>query len=479
VLVVLFYCKSKAQGTIEYLVVMGIIIVVGLVVVAMLSGYLGSTERASSTISGISGKISAPISVLDVTLDPSGNGVARIQNNSGDTLTISSVGVGGKTGNYSPTVASTATQTFSLYGLQSSSCTCPSGFTGTKRCSITVRATSSNGLPLSWTLNDITVNCSTDATVPSGIPTARQSISFSTPYVWIPNSGSDSVSRLYDSNGASAGTFSGVGNYPYGVAIDMDGNVWIANDSAVVKVNGLTGAVIGSYGAANTPAGVAVDASNQVWVVNMGDQTLSKLNASTGATIGTYDLLNGSSAEGIAIGTNGSVWVANFLLGSVSKIDNSSGGIVGTYSVGSNPAGIAVDGSNNIWVTNAGSDSVSKLNGFTGGTIGTYGVGDAPQGIAIDSSGNVWVANNDANTVTKLNGSTGATIGTYSAGNKPYGIAVDVNGNVWVANVFSNNVTKLNGSTGATIGTYNVASNPYSLGDMTGFVLHYFVLGNQ
>ncbi len=290
--------------------------------------------------------------------------------------------------------------------------------------------------------------------------------------VWVTNySSSDSVTKL-SSTGSTIGTYS-VGIYPYGIAVDASGNVWVANtgSDSVTKLSS-TGSTIGTYSVGAWPSGIAVDSSGNVWVANTGSNSVTKLNSS-GSTIGTYSV--GSNPCSVAIDASRNVWVTNWSSNSVTKLD-STGSIIGTYSVGSSPVGIAVDASGNVWVANWSSNSVTKLDS-TGSIIGTYSVGSGPQGIAVDASGNVWVTNENDNSVTKLD-STGSIIGTYSVGSGPLGVSIDASGNVWVANTYSNSVTKLS-STGSTIGTYSVGNNPYAFGDATGFALQYFVLGRR
>ncbi|MCL5017603.1 MAG: fibronectin type III domain-containing protein [Patescibacteria group bacterium] len=303
-------------------------------------------------------------------------------------------------------------------------------------------------------------------------------VSFITPYVWVSNHSSNSVTKLNSSSGSTIGTYAIASTNPNAVAVDTSGNVWIGNQGSgnVTELNGSTGATIGIYSVGSAFIGIAVDAAGNVWVVNPSSNSVSKLNGSTGATIGTYTV--GSSPQGVAIAANGSVWVVNYN-STVTQLNGSTGATIGTYAVGTNSIGIAIDASGNIWVANYGSNNVSKLNGSTGATIGTYAVGTNPWGVAVDASGNIWVANYGSNNVTELNGSTGSTIGTYTVGANPAGIAVDASGNIWVSNMNSSNIQKLNGSTGATIGTYSVGTNPFSMGDMTGFVLQHFVLGRR
>ena len=90
----LFMTQPTAQGTIEYLVIMGIVIVIGLIVVGMTSTFLDS----SSGVSGNLGKINAltgPISISETAVNSSGDGYIILKNNSGSSLTITKITLGG------------------------------------------------------------------------------------------------------------------------------------------------------------------------------------------------------------------------------------------------------------------------------------------------------------------------------------------------------------------------------------------------
>jgi len=302
-----------------------------------------------------------------------------------------------------------------------------------------------------------------------------------TPFAWFASYSANTVTKLNTSTGASSGPYA-VGSSPIGIAVDIDGNVWVVNssDSNVSKLNGSTGAPIGTYGVGNTPLGIAIDVSGNVWVTNWNDNNVSKLNGSTGDLIGKYSV--GNNPKGIAVDADGYVWVANYASANVSKLNSSNGELIANYVVGSQPSYVAVDADGYVWVITTGDSNIKKLNGSTGELIGNYDVGDLPTGIAVDADGNVWVTNWGDNTVSKLNGSTGTPIGTYAIGYRsshPSGIAVDADGNVWVSNVGSDDVSKFNASTGALITTYGVGDQPRSIGDFTGFVLQYFVLGRR
>lgn len=77
----------KGQGTIEYLVILAVIVVVALVVVSLM---INSTAPAQGVSSGISrlGTQSSPIAILDASHDPDGNVYLKLANNTGENVTI-------------------------------------------------------------------------------------------------------------------------------------------------------------------------------------------------------------------------------------------------------------------------------------------------------------------------------------------------------------------------------------------------------
>ncbi len=308
-----------------------------------------------------------------------------------------------------------------------------------------------------------------------------------------------------------------VGQFPFGNAIDSDGNIWVANygngkpgtgieNSNVMKLSP-SGKVIDTYVAGSVPIGIAIDQSGNVWVENYGNGTpgtalgqsnVTKLSPS-GKVIGTY--ATGSyPAGGIAIDKDGNVLITNWGAKSgvagipgtapgqsnVTKL-SPSGEFIASYIAGSSPGGIAIDAQGNIWVANKGSgkvglgqtdSNVTKLSP-SGKTLGTFVAGSHPEGLAIDPDGNVWIVNKGDGTpgtasgqsnVTKLS-SSGKLLGTYVVGSLPEIIAIDSAGHIWVTNGYNrgimtgpqnSSVTELD-SSGNLIHSYVTGNQPYSI----------------
>ena len=262
--------------------------------------------------------------------------------------------------------------------------------------------------------------------------------------------------------------FTGAGlNNPFAIAIDAEGNAWVANigNSTVSKLNALGAPLSPATGNTNGtpvgPVGVAIDLSGDAWIVNAVSSSLTEY-ASSGALLSPAAGYTGGGLavpQAIASDALGNTWVANYQ-GSVSKFSNGGTPISppGGYSGGgvAGPVAIAVDGSGSVWVANTkgAPASVSKLSsagqalspgtGFFGGGLST------PFGIAIDNAGDAWVANYTGNSVTKL--STSGVPLSPSAGftggglSLPYAIAIDGAGNAWVANSGAFSVSEISNS---------------------------------
>ncbi len=247
----------------------------------------------------------------------------------------------------------------------------------------------------------------------------------------------------------------------YGVAVDANGNVYIAdyNDSLIEKVtpNGILSIVAGVPGASAAPT--------------PGQATSSALD----------------SPEGVAIAPNGDLYIADTYNSMVEKVtpDGTLSVIAGDGSdstptpglATSSPlgeiAGVAVDQAGNVYIADPTNNVVEKvtpdgtLSIFAGnpGNSGTPTPGpaantllDEPDGVAVDASGNVYIADYDNSLVEKVTPSGTLSIfagisgswGTPSLGlatdeplGGPVGVATDPSGDVYIADYSDDLVEKV------------------------------------
>jgi len=155
-MVVKVYSKT-AQGTIEYLVVLAVVVVISLVVAGVVSSN-AQTQNISSSVGRIGNVTSGGFSIADAVVDTAGNGLFYLQNNSNGNISITKVEVGGVDNNFLSTqLISGDKKLFSLSGLNSG-CSCSGSVGEKKTCTTIIFYTTADGLTKSDTLS-VTVDC--------------------------------------------------------------------------------------------------------------------------------------------------------------------------------------------------------------------------------------------------------------------------------------------------------------------------------
>jgi DNA-binding beta-propeller fold protein YncE len=321
----------------------------------------------------------------------------------------------------------------------------------------------------------------------------------SQPYIYIANSGDNTVSKIRTADAVEVGRFL-VGNNPSRTAVDGHGDAWIAmrGDTSddgtgplenVIKIAGscipktqpptptrecilLDLPLVG-----NLLRGIAIDARNNVWVGSYADSEVILLDGETGAKLTTIGLPG--HPYGVAMDPDGYLWVSahnqNYASGFVYRVDTvlekvdlnlgNAGELDyhGTY-------GLAADGEGGVWY-GSNSSWVFRVNAT--GTAGPfYEVGSATRGVAVDDKGFLWAADSSQNALLKIDRATGTTK-TIPVGSGPVGVAVDHDGNIWSVNQGSSDATKI-APDGTVLKTTPVGSGPYTYSDMTGAAYRIF-----
>jgi sugar lactone lactonase YvrE len=319
------------------------------------------------------------------------------------------------------------------------------------------------------------------------------------------------LAGLAASQGSAVGTGSAARfNQPSGVAMDSAGNVYVADTynhtirkSTPAGFVGTLAGLAGSSGSADGtgsnarfifPYGLAVDGAGNVYVGDSGNDTIRKITPS--AEVSTFAGLAGSSGsadgtgsaarfsipQGVAVDGAGNVYVADAFNNTIRKITpsavvstlaglaGSKGSADGTGSAARFyfPQGVAVDGAGNVYVADTGNTTIRKITpagvvttlaGFAGSAGSTDGTGSAarfrsPEGVAMDNTGNVYVADTGNETIRKITpsgvvstlgglaGSQGSDDGTGSGArfNRPTGVVADSAGAVFVADAWNNTI---------------------------------------
>ena len=271
--------------------------------------------------------------------------------------------------------------------------------------------------------------------------------------------------------------------FPYSVAVDEEGNLYIADSEnhRIRKVDAESGIITtfagtgeegfgGDGGPATAakldwPSGVAVDAAGNVYIADQENERIRKVDAegiiTTFAGSGAYgykgdeDGIPATEAKlnwptGVAVGANGHVYIADSYNNLIREVDTEgiittiagTGRVFGFFEepdqddVGDGgpatearldwPIGIAVDAEGNVYVADRGHHRVRKLTRMDAGYVITTIAGTGDEGDE-DEDGDI--------------GDGGAAVEAQL--DAPRGVAVDVEGNVYVADTGANRIRQI------------------------------------
>jgi mucin-19 len=332
-------------------------------------------------------------------------------------------------------------------------------------------------------------------------------------------------------------------NSPWGVAVDAAGNIYVAdsNNHTIRKITpagvvstlaGLAGTSgttngTGSLARFNVPYGVAVDKDGYVYVADRNNHTIRKITISAGVgavstlagQAGTSGFTDGTATaasffqpSGVAVDADRNIYVV--CANTIRKITSSD--VVSTFAgwVGTSgstdatgtaarfnaPSGVAVDASGYVYVADTTNNTIRKIT--PGGVVNTLaglavqqgaadGLGTAAQfynarGVAVDKDGNAYVGDTSNHTIRKITpagvvstlaglaGTSGSADGAGSLArfSSPWGVAVDATGNVYVADKFNYTIRKITPA-GVVTTLAGLAGNPGSA-DGTGAAAQFF-----
>jgi hypothetical protein len=199
--------------------------------------------------------------------------------------------------------------------------------------------------------------------------------------------------------------------------IQSDGaDVWVPNygSNTVSRVRGSDGTILQTWTGA-TSAGAVLVALGRVFVTeetNPGKLYMIDPTATCPCAVTTVTSSLGNTPISIAFDGN-NIWTANYG-GSVSIVTPGTWAVTPATTGFSHPSGVLFDGTN-VWVTDPGDNKLKKLNP-DGSIAQAVTVGSTPLGPAFDGH-NIWVPNNGDGSLTVVRASDGVVLKTFSAGN--------------------------------------------------------------
>jgi sugar lactone lactonase YvrE len=274
----------------------------------------------------------------------------------------------------------------------------------------------------------------------------------------------------------AAGTANGEFESPGDVAVDSDGNLWVADtgNDRVEEFNerGEYLRQFGSEGSGNgqlsEPSALAISPEGDIWVADTGNDRLEKFSPH-GEYLGQIAPVEGEPGEleepeGIAIDRDGDIWVSDTVEGRLVEFDAQGQYLRTLGSEGSKPGqigepeGMAVDSQGHIWVADWSNDRVEEFNeqGEYLREFGTQGAGagqfENPFGIAVSANGKVWVGDVGGDRLEEFSeegeylrqfGSRGSGAGQLNLV-FPMGIAIVQDGALWLTDTANNRLQRFN-----------------------------------
>ncbi|MCK5123218.1 MAG: hypothetical protein KAQ87_03670 [Candidatus Pacebacteria bacterium] len=307
-----------------------------------------------------------------------------------------------------------------------------------------------------------------------------------TPYIWIPNSNSNSLAQIRTSNGtlvklftngdtASCGGTASFNN-PSRITVMPGGDVWVGNrnNSTVTRLSPKEGIIAGgtcgnsicnvgenngscpqdceeyevncNYGVGGGPRGVTYDINGKIWVSGTGDTNMYKFNLDGSLVWGPKSF--GIKTYGMIGDASGYVWVADNQGGARRACRINIDTEIKNCTDISKPYGIGIDNEGDIWFGNCSGGGVIATqiggvdSGFLGSNITPGGLPGSPVsgyscGLAADQNNVIWITHCGVSPgkvwAVKQDGSQ-LTGSPFQTGNLTRGIAVDFDGNIWAVN---------------------------------------------
>jgi Bacterial Ig-like domain (group 3)/NHL repeat len=300
---------------------------------------------------------------------------------------------------------------------------------------------------------------------------------------------------------------------PSAAAYDAGGNLYLADaQNHVVRevlksgqITTIAGTGVEGYGGDNgaatsagldTPTGVAVDGNGNVYIADSHNHRIRKVSSGTITTIagtgaagysgdgGAATAAQLSLPSAVAIDSNGNLYIADTNNQRIRRITGTTittiagdgeelyagDGAAATSAVLDLPIGVAVDATGNLYIadrhnhrirmvtpagtisTVAGSGTASFSGGFSGdGAAATTAMLAKPSGVSVDSTGSIYIADTNNHRIRQVSG---GTLGTVAGGsqqgfggdgsaaisailNSPRAVASDTSGNLTIADTLN------------------------------------------
>ncbi len=237
-------------------------------------------------------------------------------------------------------------------------------------------------------------------------------------------------------------------NLPYAVALDSQGNLYIADtgdneikqwSAATQQINPLVSTGL------NAPHGVAVDGSGNVYIADAYNNAIKEWTASTQQVV-TLVSSGLNFPLGVAVDAQGNVYMADFGNNAVKEWSALTQQVTTLVASGlKNPTGVAVDSFGNVYIADFGDSAIKEWNPINQSvtTLASSGL-SFPNSVTLDGGDNLYLIDGNNNALKEWNAS-GQTMAALvpSGVTGSFGLATDGQGNFFVASTSESTIQKI------------------------------------
>ena len=230
-------------------------------------------------------------------------------------------------------------------------------------------------------------------------------------------------------------------NTPYGVALQSDGKILIAdNDNSLIKRMNADGTNIEILGSGfSAPSGVAVQTDGKILIADWGNDLIYRMDAD-GTNIET--LGSGFSPFGVAVQTDGKIIIADAGNNAIKRMDADGTNIVSLGSGFRFPSKVTVQSDGKILIADAGNYAIKRMDA-DGTNIETLGSGVTPYGVVVQSDGKILIADRGNDLIYRMDAD-GANIEILGSGFvDPAQVLIQPDGKIIIADSGNNTIKRL------------------------------------
>jgi sugar lactone lactonase YvrE len=287
------------------------------------------------------------------------------------------------------------------------------------------------------------------------------------PYIWSVASGSLPYGLALSSAGLITGipAVAGTSTFMLEVMDAASSSSTLTFSITVISGAGYTINTFAGTGKISSPEGLAVDAQGNVYIADSGSNVVwmaspaGVLTVFAGSGTAGYSGDGGAAGaamlnapHGVAVDSNSNLFIADSANNCIREV--TAGGVIQTVASGLNgPYGLAFDAAGDLFVTESAGNRVRVLSNGSLQTVSADPLLQMPYGLTVDASGNLFIADGADNAVLQYqSGVLKAIDGAGTAGSgpdqlsQPRGVAVDPSGNLYIADTENSRILELTAS---------------------------------